>query len=872
MEVVAQSPIEQASAKEVFHPMPESASQIWEYGDLIIDYLAQLGVEYVFGVPGGGIEPLYNALARGVLRGGPRAIVSRHETGAAFMANGYARESGRLGVCCGTSGPGSTNLLTGVSCAYTDGVPLLVITAQTTLPTMGKGAAQEAAGSGVNTVMMFESCTHYNAFVSHPDQVETKLLVAIVHATSNTSGPVHLSIPVDILRTPLPTSLRARRLSPFTNHEVWPNPASIQLLQREIDNARNGVLVIGSGCEGAIRELLTFAEKKHWPIVTTPMGKGLVSAFHPLYRGVFGVAGHERAFAALEPSVSDIVIVVGTQLDECTTAGWDPRLMSERLIFIDSNPKYISQASVARFSVLGSPRRVFQALLKGEISEVRELQPPEQPHSSLTFPSFFSTEDKKKCLDSTTPIKPQALLWALSQVSPSGTRVTCDIGNSFLWGIRYWHCPPARQELKNNFHISIGFGSMGWAIGGAVGLAMASPNKPVICVTGDGSILMNGQEMTVALEERLNILFVILNDSALGTVKHGQRLAGAEPIAYKLPTINFASMANAMGIMAYRIHSLSELMELDVAKLFHQPGPCVLDVIIDGEEVPPLGVRMKSLGTGKSEQQPSLRVALPETKPEVIYSRIWEEEAEKNNPFIAAACYCHGYNVYGDLLGKVSWTEYLYLLLKGELPNQAEAQLLETLAIAIANPGPREPSVMAAMCGGVGGSTWASCLSAALAVGAGQLGGAHEVALVYEWWKSCGFLLEKWLEYIADPPQLGYADIWLPTGHIPGFDPNGVTTATPVLQTLELLSHKSFGQALTWLFKNRAALEEKVGYPLAMTGVAAAAFYDLGFDKDGAELLYLLLRLPGAAAHAREQRDIGVKRFPFFREAVELAE
>lgn len=870
MDVVEQNPIEQTLKNEVLHPLPENAPQIWEYADLVVDYLAQLGVEYVFGVPGGCIEPLYNALARGVLRGGPRAIVSRHETGAAFMANGYARESGRLGVCCGTSGPGSTNLLTGVSCAYADEIPLLVITAQTPLPTMGKDTLQESAGVGVNTITMFESCTHYNTFVSHPDQLETKLLAAIVHATSNTSGPVHLSIPVDILRMPLPTSLRARRLSPLTNHEVWPNPASVQLLQKEIDDAKSGVLVIGPGCEGAMLEVLTFATKKNWPIVTTPMGKGLISAFHPLYLGVFGLAGHDTAFAALEPFVADIVIAVGTVLDECATAGWDLRLMSERLIFIDSNPRHISQASVARLCVLGSPRRVFQAILKGEVAPLR---PPEALRGALVYPTLFNAEDRKKCLDTITiPIKPQALFWALSQACSIGTRVACDSGNSFLWGIYYWHCPPSVEDPKNNFHVSLGFASMGWAIGASIGLAMASPEKPVVCVTGDGSILMSGQEMTVALTERLNILFVILNDSALGTVKHGQRLAGAEPIAYKLPNINFASMANAMGLMAYRIHSLSELMELDIAKLFQQPGPCVLDVVIDGEETPPLGVRMRALGTNRSGQQKSPHAMTSKARPEVIYSRIWEEEAEKNNPFAASTCYCHGYDVYGDLLGKISWVEYLYLLLKGELPNRAEAQLLETLAVAIANPGPREPSVMAAMCGGVGGSTWASCLSAALAVGAGQFGGAHEVAYVYAWWKLYGFSFEKWQGAIANPPQLGYADIWPSMEHIPGFDPNGVTTPTPVLQTLEQLARKSPGQALVWFLKHRIVLEQKVGYPLAMTGVAAAAFYDLGFDKDQAELGYLLLRLPGAAAHAREQRDIGVKRFPFFWEALELVE
>lgn len=205
-----------------------------------------------------------------------------------------------------------------------------------------------------------------------------------------------------------------------------------------------------------------------------------------------------------------------------------------------------------------------------------------------------------------------------------------DIGNSFLWGIHYWQCRNEMSEHKSLFHISIGFGSMGWAIGAAVGVAIAAREKPVVCFTGDGSLLMNGQEITTALEENLNILFVILNDSALGTVKHGQRLANAERTAYGLPKINFAAIAKAMGVRAYRIESIDELNKANISDLMQQQGPCLLDVVIDGEQMPPLGVRMKSLGTVKnSGELESPTVALPEEPQqksppkEVVYSRVW---------------------------------------------------------------------------------------------------------------------------------------------------------------------------------------------------------------------------------------------------------
>jgi len=142
-----------------------------QVADLIVSYLEQMGIEYVFGVPGGAIEPLYNALARSSRRGGPRPIVARHEAGAAFMADGYARETGKIGVCCATSGPGATNLITGVACAFDNGIPMLVITGQPSLPSFGKRALQESACTGINTLGMFRHCTRYNSLISHPEQI-----------------------------------------------------------------------------------------------------------------------------------------------------------------------------------------------------------------------------------------------------------------------------------------------------------------------------------------------------------------------------------------------------------------------------------------------------------------------------------------------------------------------------------------------------------------------------------------------------------------------------------------------------------------------------------------------------------------------------
>ncbi len=256
----------------------------------------------------------------------------------------------------------------------------------------------------------------------------------------------------------------------------------------------------------------------------------------------------------------------------------------------------------------------------------------------------------------------------------------------------------------------------------------------------------------------------------------------------------------------------------------------------------------------------------------VYHSDFWLEEPEESNPFAAKACYCNGYDVYGQVVPNAGWFEYLLLLFKGERPSAATVALVEKLAMSLANPGPREASVRAAMNGGVAGANPGSALMAALAVGSGQYGGAQEVAVMMELWQQCGRDLPTWKQRLNQPEQDERADIWAPMEHAPGFDPNGDQTPTPVLSTLALLTSLApdYG-ALAWLSQNREELERHAGYPLAMSGIAAAAFVDLSLNPEQGSMLYLIFRLPGAAVHALEQQQMGWKKFPFYGDAIELA-
>jgi citrate synthase len=251
-----------------------------------------------------------------------------------------------------------------------------------------------------------------------------------------------------------------------------------------------------------------------------------------------------------------------------------------------------------------------------------------------------------------------------------------------------------------------------------------------------------------------------------------------------------------------------------------------------------------------------------------LHTRIWLEEPEADNPFATRTAHCHGYDVYGQMLGQARWVDMLYLLFRGEAPTPAQSRMLEALAVALANPGPRDPMVHAAMCGAVGGSPAAASLMAALSVGAGQSGGARDVFLALKGWAACkDGDTSNWLEVLTrhtPPTWLAPEDAgWPAIEHAAGFDPHGVSTATVVLQTLEALAAMGMGPRLPWMVAHRGELEQAAGLPLAMTGVAAAALADLGFNGPQGEMLYLLLRLPGAAAHALEQAHYGFKRFPY---------
>ena len=583
-----------------------------DVADLIVSYLEQLGVEFVFGITGGAIEPIYNALARSKRRGGPRPVVARHEAGAAFMADGYARETGNLGVCIATSGPGATNLITGVACAHDNNIPVLAITGLPALASFGKNALQESCSLGVNATAMFRHCTSYNALVSHADQLERKLVNAVMKAHQNPGGAAHLAIPLDIQRAPAKHRVPAYELAKLLD----PRPSliderAVRELKADIQRIPHPTFLIGNGCGEAIEAIMALVELTQALFITTPDAKGFINPRHRAYRGVFGFGGHGSADVLLA-GATDLVLAFGTGFTELIGGNRCDDLLGERLVHIDSSEENLLRSPMARMHVRGNIRSVCERLselLKADTAaNVHALRSPEDGdgNSQLTFhaPETMNSD--------ATPIKPQRLMTLLSERCSADTRFVADIGNSMVWAAHYLqphnrraHRQPSSGQREQRsgraswLRIVMDFCPMGWAIGSAVGIARGNPNCPVVCITGDGAYLMSGQEITVAAMEKLPVVFVVLNDAAYGMVKHGQRLARAEQIGTELPQIDFRKVAEAMGIPGHVIESPQDMEQLDFDAILRRAGPTLLDVRIDPEEVPPMSLRMKALGTMK---------------------------------------------------------------------------------------------------------------------------------------------------------------------------------------------------------------------------------------------------------------------------------
>lgn len=562
--------------------------------DLLVEYFELLGTEYVFGVPGSPLGPLFDALVRSERRGGPRTVLTRHEAGAAFIADGYARESGRIGVCCSTTGPGATNLITGVAAAYAEQVPLLVITSQTRVSHFSFGCFQDSSRDGIDIMTMFAGCTRYNSLVSHPNQFEQKLAAALTAALSTPRGPAHLSIPIDIFAAPWNGSLSFPGLAELLGApKTALDSTALASLTDQVTAISQGngkiVLLAGHHAIGSGTELSRFADLTGAELITTPRGKSAINPYHPSYRGVFGCAGHASARRALTNPAPDLILAVGSNLGEWSTSSWDTVLMNDRLIHIHSDLAAFRRSPMARLHVTGDINAIFSSLNRELSARGQSFRSTVtgQPAADRYLPHRIEVADPACCAPAQGPVllkAPQVYRTLLENLPPE-TRYFIDNSNSVPWSIHYLF---TRQPER--YHLSIEFATMAWAVGAAIGGAFAERSAPSVCIAGDGCYLMSGQEITVAVEQKLPVIFIVLNDRAYGLIKHGHRRSGKETVDFAIPPVDFAMMARSTGAEALTIRTADELCTLDWHNLATRPGPTLLDIHVDPEAQPPLAM------------------------------------------------------------------------------------------------------------------------------------------------------------------------------------------------------------------------------------------------------------------------------------------
>ena len=332
-------------------------------GDQFVKYLIDLGFSHAFGIPGGGLEPFLNSLDRLKEIGAPSFVCARHEAGAAFMADGYYRETGKTAIACATPGPGATNLVTGIASAYCDHVAMLVITPQVPTAHFGKGALQDSSDDSLDIVNMLEGCTKYSTLVSHSKQLVPKLLTAMTKALAAPAGPVHLSIPRDVLNAPMSEDLPSRLRFNLPALQSGYDIGAVSKLVRRLNTKPMCAIFMGSRCAGLTSTVVSLAERLNAPLVCSPAALRWAPTHHERYHGVFGFSGHESAKEAVA-SATDLVLAIGTSLSEWDSAGWDDLIVgNERLVFIDTSTEYWHRAPQADTWMFGNIQQILRHIL-----------------------------------------------------------------------------------------------------------------------------------------------------------------------------------------------------------------------------------------------------------------------------------------------------------------------------------------------------------------------------------------------------------------------------------------------------------------------------------------------------------------------------
>lgn len=537
----------------------------------VLNYLRKGGVKYVFGIPAGSVNAFFDELYD-IPEMTP--IVTKHEGAASYMAAAYAKYSESLSVCIGCSGPGGTNLVTGAANAMREHLPILFLTGAVPVHTNGLNASQE-----LNAQPIYESVTKYSVTVKNSSELLPTIVKAVEIALTGLPGPVHVAIPIDVQLDLIDDP----DIPAFPNvKKQAPDLEIINKVVEKISEHRDGIIFVGQGARGAVNQVIELAELLNMSILTTPQAKGLIRDDHPLFKGVFGFAGHEEASSLVNEGSGDTLLVIGSSLGETATNNWNSNLTKNRqVIQVDIDESVFNRKYHVDQSVVGDARLTLQAF----ITEVKKRMTDKHIYSYREQP-FEDDQDSKE-------FNSQNVLVALQKLLPETTRYTIDIGEFMSYVIHYMHV-----KAPHTFDINVHFGAMGTGIGSAIGSKLAEPERDVVCITGDGCFFMHGMEILTAKEYQLPILFVVMNNARLGMVYHGHNLQYKRSHSrFEQQPVSIAAMADSLGVRSARVQRFDDITPKLIDLLQLESGPVVLEVELVDQNIPPMGDRVKFLSS-----------------------------------------------------------------------------------------------------------------------------------------------------------------------------------------------------------------------------------------------------------------------------------
>jgi len=537
--------------------------------EILMKVLLDEGVDTIFGFPGGAVLDIYNELVKTDIK----HILVRHEQGAVHAADGYARASGKVGVCLVTSGPGATNTVTGIASAYMDSIPIVVFTGQVNRNLIGNDAFQE-----VDIVGITRPCTKHNYLVKNIEDLARTIKEAFYIARSGRPGPVLIDLPKDMMRLSTEYKpIKEVKLRAY-NPTYEPNMKQLARVISLIRKSRQPLVFTGGGVvlSGASKELTQFARKIQAPVTSTLMGLGSFPASDPLWLGMIGM--HGTYCSNMSSSECDLLIGVGVRFDDRVTGKTSTFASKAKIVHIDIDPTSISKNIPVDTPIVGDCKVTLERLIKLlEDEPEKDIRGHRKPwldqvkNWKATKPLSYVQKDI---------IKPQFVIEKIFELTKGNAIITTEVGQNQMWAAQYY-----QFDRPNTFITSGGLGCMGFGFPAAIGAQVACPDKIVVDIAGDGSIQMNIQEMATAVQYKLPVKIAILNNRYLGMVRQWQELFYDR--CYACTEMDhapdFVKLAEAFGAVGLRAAKPEEVVPV-IKKALSVNKPVIMDFMVEREE------------------------------------------------------------------------------------------------------------------------------------------------------------------------------------------------------------------------------------------------------------------------------------------------